>query len=785
MLEKIFYSFPIQLLILNLKQNYLTITSWVLLFAFVTQIMGKGLGIPYLLLDPEYLHKVNFQSFFILGISLGWFTMSFNITCYLLDGYKFNFLGSISKPFSKFCLNNSIIPLAFLITLIINIVRFQLLNEFQTTFNIIVDILGLLCGFTLMLTLAFIYFRTTNKDINKIALDIDKRLKKIRFSRANVVQKMIIARKKMFRVDYFFEPPLRIKKVDTSSSYSKEALLHVIDQNYLNAFFVFFIVLIAIMALGFFKDYPGFQIPAGASLFLLFSIFVKLIGILFYWFRGWAIALFFFVLVIINFFFSAEIFKREFRAYGLNYDNGSVEYSLQTIDKFANEENYKKDVIATTKILENWKNKFIIREPGKMGSKNTMIESSLSTLPMSKETGQEKPKIIFICTSGGGLRSAAWTLNTLQVVDSILKGKLIKHTILITGASGGLIGASYFRELYLQKLSGSNIDIYNDKYFDNITKDLLNPVIFSYVVSDFFFRFQKFSDGKYSYYKDRGYAFQNQLSINIENVLDKKVSDYKEPEQKGIIPMVFMAPTIINDGRKLYISAQNISYMCRASTYNKRFLTKRIKGVEFLRFFEKQDSERLNYMSALRMNATFPYVTPNITLPSKPAIEIMDAGLIDNFGVTDAIRFLYVFKDWIAKNTSGVIIVSIRDSEKDIPIKNKIQLSVFQKLFNPIGSLYKNWFQIQDFRDENMIEYAQTWFKESIKFINFQYIPKPKYWTLLEEKNINIDKIEENEKENRASLSWHLTTIEKESIKRTINEANNRAALRDLKLLLE
>jgi len=225
--------------------------------------------------------------------------------------------------------------------------------------------------------------------------------------------------------------------------------------------------------------------------------------------------------------------------------------------------------------------------------------------------------------------------------------------------------------------------------------------------------------------------------------------------------------------------------MTSASIYSKRFLTKKIKGIEFLRFFEEQDAKRLSYMSALRMNATFPYITPTVTLPSDPAIEIMDAGLSDNFGITDAIRFLFVFKNWIHKNTSGVIFVSIRDSQKDKPVKDKLQPSLFQKMFNPIGSLYKNWFQIQDFRDENMIEYAQTWFKGNINFVCFEYIPKPKYWKLLEEKHINIDKVEENEKEERASLSWHLTTMEKQSIKRTINEAHNRAALRQLKLLLE
>jgi hypothetical protein len=77
-----------------------------------------------------------------------------------------------------------------------------------------------------------------------------------------------------------------------------------------------------------------------------------------------------------------------------------------------------------------------------------------------------------------------------------------------------------------------------------------------------------------------------------------------------------------------------------------------------------QDADSLRFLSALRMNATFPYITPNVSLPSTPAMEIMDAGLSDNFGVSDAVRFLYVFRQWIGENTSGVILLSIRDTPR-------------------------------------------------------------------------------------------------------------------------
>ena len=34
----------------------------------------------------------------------------------------------------------------------------------------------------------------------------------------------------------------------------------------------------------------------------------------------------------------------------------------------------------------------------------------------------------------------------------------------------------------------------------------------------------------------------------------------------------------------------------------------------------------------------------------------MDAGLSDNYGVKNSIKFLYTFKDWIKENTSGIIL---------------------------------------------------------------------------------------------------------------------------------
>src|SRR5690348_2540747 len=147
---KIAYSFPVQLFLNNLKRNQVLLLCWIILFAMITGSFGKYLGIPYLFLDPEYLHKVNFRSFFIMGMAVAGFSTAFHITCYINDGHRFSFVGTLSRPFTKFVVNNSFIPLLFLITYLIEIISFQQNSQYITGTDLILNISGLLVGYAVM-----------------------------------------------------------------------------------------------------------------------------------------------------------------------------------------------------------------------------------------------------------------------------------------------------------------------------------------------------------------------------------------------------------------------------------------------------------------------------------------------------------------------------------------------------------------------------------------------------------------------------------------------------------
>ena len=777
------YFFPVQLLLLHLKKNQWLLLFWLTLFGFVLQEFATLFGIPYLFLDPEYNHRIGFGGLFIMGVALGGFTMAFHITCYILDAHRFGFLGNEKDPFRKFSVNNSLVPVVFFVTYLVAFVRFQR-RELADPQQVWWLTLGLVLGFAATLQVLFMYFTSTNQDIFKIlatnaAAPLQPRR---RVTRVNVMRKRVDSvRRYGLHVDYFLDARLRIRKAE-SQMIDLPAALRVLRQNHLNAFIIQVFVFAAVIGFGVFRDLPGFQIPAGASIMLLFTLAVLFVGAITFWLGTWAVPVFIVVLLTYNELVKSRVIQTDYEAFGLDYTVPKADYSIERLDSLSNKEYFQADKDSTVAILNRWKEKNSPKAPPapEGGAKSP----SLSGRGWGGAPGGAlRPKIVFLCVSGGGQRAALWAMRALQATDSALSGNLMRRTALITGASGGLVGASYFRELHLRSQSDSAVDLYNHKYLDAIAKDNLNAIAFSLVVSDLFFKFQQFNYNKHWYYKDRGYAFERQLDQNTGGVLEKPLRNYYEPERLAQIPMLVFSPTIVNDGRKLYISPQHVSYFTEADHVVPRYLIPKLKGVEFRRFFEAQDADNLRFLSAVRMNATFPYVTPNVVLPSQPAMEIMDAGISDNFGVADAVRFVYVFREWIAKNTSGVVFLSIRDSPKEHIIEKNTDQSLFSRLFTPISSLYRNWGHIQDINNDNAIEYARQMLpKFPVHQVEISYST---YQNSMSDtiKTPTADSVRRQNYE-RISLSWRLTEREKMNMKNAIHDPRNQAAIQRLQQLL-
>ncbi|MFY0650939.1 MAG: patatin-like phospholipase family protein [Cyclobacteriaceae bacterium] len=751
-LRHLFFSLPVQLLIRHIKRNQFILGAWILIILAITQNFGRVYGIPYLFLDPEYLDEVNFMSFFVVGLTFGGLITAFHITSYILYSTRYAFIGVVKKPFSKFSVNNSVIPLIVLIVYIISIIRFQVDNEYATAWDVVEMTGGFCWGVIFNISLLYLYFRWTNKDVFKyLTAEVDKTMKKTGFNRQRALDNLKKSKKRKHLVQYYLD--LRLKVQQTKSLYQfydKHAVLRVFDQNHFNSVVIDTVLIGLILLLRFFIDIPFFQIPAAASILLLLTVFVMAAGAVVYWFGRWSMAFAISMFFIFNALMKSGVLNAVYEAPGLEYEEAKAEYSIENLKVQNSAERVTRDKENTYQMLQNWKNKW---------------------------PADQKPKMILLCASGGGQRAALWTFNSLLHADSVLNGKLLDHTVLMTGASGGAIGATYFREL-----KTAQGEFNKSVALGNISRDNLNPVIFSLVVNDLVLRNQFYEYEGNRYLKDRGYAFESQLNRNTAFVLNRRLIEYQEAEKKAEIPMLLLGPTISLDGRKMYISSQPVSYMNTMDYGSGGNILFKNSGIDFLSFFKDQGSENLNLLTALRMNASFPYVTPNVKLPSDPAIELMDSGVSDNFGISDALKFMYNFKDWIAENTKGVILLSIRDTRKEATIDEKSNLSILERISVPISSVYNNLTNYQDLNNDNKLAFAREWFDSELDLIGIEYNT---YSIFEERKFINRSQEVWQKELERASLSWHLTKKEKMNIIRNINQPNNQAALKRLKRLIQ
>ncbi len=744
--RRFFYSFYFRLLLLDFKKNQMLLVFWLLFFGIITNSVAPRYGAAYLFWGPEYFDKINFYSYFITGFACGGFIMAYNIASYIKNGFRFPFLATLRNPFMKYCLNNFIIPLTFSILYCLKIFFFLKSEGMFSTIHILWFILAFILGNLFFLFIAFTYFFRTNTDITKLyGIQINEPItNKGLPTKAHSGERNphLIKESRDWYVETYMSGIFKRRLVRSVRHYKKEMLKAVLKQNHKAAFVFQILSIVSLIVLGLFSKFSIVEIPASASFFLLFTMFIMLFSSFYSWFRGWSTILFILFLVAFNFLHKIEFLQIENKAYGLDYTMPKAEYSydnFKIIDKQYS--NLNKDMDATLLTLNKWK------------AKNT-----------SATEPTKKPKLVFINVSGGGLRSSLWVLSSLQYVDSLSEGKLLSQTQLITGSSGGMIGAAYLRELYLQKQQNKIKSYYSLEYQTNISKDILNPIAFKIATSEWLFPLKSFEVDGHRYSEDRGSAFEQKLEENTHNIFDKRLKDYEQPEANSQIPMMVFSPSIVNDGRKLLISPQGISYLTLNAKTDKTQFNKLFDYVEYSRFFKEQGAKNTLFTSVLRMSATFPYISPIVSLPSEPRIEIMDAGLRDNYGLETTLRFIKTFNDWIAENTSGIVIIQLRDRHKNIPIDENPSQTLGQALTRPMGSFYGHLFEVQDYNQNQQIQMADLWCKSQIDIIDLQL---------------------RNEANDRISLSWHLTNKEKKKVLASLQLPENQEAVKRIVKLLK
>jgi hypothetical protein len=124
-----------------------------------------------------------------------------------------------------------------------------------------------------------------------------------------------------------------------------------------------------------------------------------------------------------------------------------------------------------------------------------------------------------------------------------------------------------------------------------------------------------------------------------------------------------------------------------------------------------------------------------------------------------------VFQEWLKKNTSGVVLLQIRDRSLNDWDSLSGKGNLGNMLLDPMMVLNKNWYRMQDFAQQSSLHFMSDAYGKGFRRLVFQYKP--------------------TKKESAASLSFHLTPAEKRDIAAAVLNDKNREQFDKLILLIK
>jgi hypothetical protein len=332
--------------------------------------------------------------------------------------------------------------------------------------------------------------------------------------------------------------------------------------------------------------------------------------------------------------------------------------------------------------------------------KATPVQNTAKTdlrLTPVEAIGTNSGNIVIVTSTGGGILAAGWTTTVMDELAA-QRPDILKEIKLISGVSGGAVGAAFFADSLIRHSRETNI-LYKTKFaFTRSTAASLDELTYGLAMVDF----PRILSGgclpptwgQQVYEIDRGnwleFAWQRNAAGDKHSNAHLATSnlvpsfyEYNNFVKQQIAPSLIFSSTVMESGERVMFT-------------NNRFAESWVEQTRFTRArtFEEYclgDSANnhdgigadLSMWSAARMSATFPWVSPAARPHFSGAVtndydgkpspllshHFVDGGYYDNYGVSSAMDWLNpVLQDRLQTNTAlrfnKIVIVQLRAYEK-------------------------------------------------------------------------------------------------------------------------
>ncbi|MBN3883225.1 MAG: patatin-like phospholipase family protein [Nostoc sp. JL34] len=308
-------------------------------------------------------------------------------------------------------------------------------------------------------------------------------------------------------------------------------------------------------------------------------------------------------------------------------------------------------------------NKFKDSEDKKRGDSDSTNFPEVLEKRLQHQKGERT--LVIICASGGGIQAAGWTVQVLSGLQELLGESFTKAIGLISAVSGGSVGTMYYldrfnKDGFLEESEQEKYDKTNSFYA--ATRDSLDAVGWGLVYLDLwrFIGFPFLVNPKF----DRGTAVETDWQGEMKEPKNiKTFGTWRKQIFDGEIPIPVFNATLVENGWRFLITPVTFS-----KAPEKKF-------TDFNTLYEAYD---MNVVTAARLSATFPYVSPicrsSVNIPNQN-YHVADGGYFDNSGFVTAAEWLdEQLNEWSktenSLNVKRVLILQINPFPKSASTEN-------------------------------------------------------------------------------------------------------------------
>lgn len=380
--------------------------------------------------------------------------------------------------------------------------------------------------------------------------------------------------------------------------------------------------------------------------------------------------------------------------------------------------------------------------------------------------------IVLVCTSGGGIRAATWTGAILGKLDALPGFR--QALCFVSGASGGMVGAAHWLAC-----AARGVKLSPEALAEGIARDSLTAVVRTLAFHDLPLAFLPFPNSR-----DRGQELEAAWCKHVSELggdLRTPLSNFKSEEAAGLWPSLVFSPMLVEDGRRLLLSNVDLS---RVTDHFVEWLSTKavldspspgLTSRSAYSFAELVPNglSRLSLATAARLVASFPYVSPAVSLPTTPRRRVVDAGYFDNYGLELACGWLRVLlqerRSILAERCSGILVIQIRDNVSELSVnpetpdeveelrKNASERDTaavrgLEGLTTPAEAVLAARRSVTLFRNDAQLELVATLCREEFRRDDFLTTTVFEF-------------------AGEASLSWHLTS---EEVQALVQQADSR-----------